>query len=139
MTETSEPPLTLPIVEETATVSKVEVTTGRIRVRTVNESHEEAVRASLEGEAFEVSRVPIDRQVDVAPAIRTEGDLTIIPVLEEVLIVEKRLVLKEEIHLRRRTTTETVDSFVTLRRQRAEVDRVDETDPPNRSGKRKRP
>ncbi len=130
MIDSPEPPSTLSVIEERADVSKVKVTTGRIRVRTVNDSHEEAVRASLESEAFEVSRVPIDRQVEVAPEIRTEGDLTIIPVLEEVLVIEKRLVLKEEIHLRRRTKTETVESIVTLRRQRAEVEQVDEADRP---------
>ena len=45
--------------------------------------------------------MPIDRQVDVAPKIRIEGDLTIVPVLEEILVVEKRLILKEEVHIRR--------------------------------------
>lgn len=128
MTKSPDPqPDTLALAEETATVSKVDVTTGRVRVRLVNDSHEEAVRASLQSEAFEVSRVAIDRQVDAVPTIRTEGDLTIVPVLEEVLVVEKRLVLREEIHLRRRTSTDTVESSVTLRRQRAEVDRLDES------------
>jgi stress response protein YsnF len=42
------------------------------------------------------------RIVETAPEIRTEGDVTILPVVEEVLVVEKRLVLKEELHIRRR-------------------------------------
>lgn len=45
----------------------------------------------------------------MAPEIRTEGDVTIVPVLEEVLVVEKRLVLKEELHIRRRVAAETVE------------------------------
>jgi hypothetical protein len=36
------------------------------------------------------------RMVETAPEIRTEGDVTILPV------VEKRLILKEELHIRRR-------------------------------------
>jgi stress response protein YsnF len=44
-------------------------------------------------------------------------------VLEEVLVVEKRLVLKEELHIRRRVETETVEVPVTLRKQRAVVER----------------
>jgi hypothetical protein len=45
----------------------------------------------------------IDRGVDVAPEVRVEGNVTIIPVLEEVLVVEKRLVLKEKLHISYRT------------------------------------
>jgi stress response protein YsnF len=67
----------------------------------------------------------VDRVVSEAPAVRTEGDVTIVPVLEEVLFVEKRLVLKEELHIRRTATTETVEVPVTLRRQRAVIERVD--------------
>jgi stress response protein YsnF len=67
--------------------------------------------------------VPIDRLVDVAPAIRTEGDVTIIPVVEEILVVETKLVLKEEVHIRRTLTKETVEQSVTLRKQRAIVER----------------
>jgi stress response protein YsnF len=57
--------------------------------------------------------------------VRTEGDVTILPVVEEVLVVETRLLLKEEIHVRRTATRETVEIPVTLRRQRAVVERVD--------------
>ena len=70
----------------------------------------------------------MDRIVDEAPETRTEGGVTIVPVLEEVLFVEKRLVLKEELHIRRQATTETVEVPVTLRRQRAIVERVSGSD-----------
>ena len=72
----------------------------------------------------EVERVPVDRIVDAAPAVRQDGDVTIIPVMEEVLVVEKRLVLKEELHVRRRRTQESVEVPVTLRRERVEVERL---------------
>jgi stress response protein YsnF len=55
--------------------------------------------------------------------IRTEGGVTIIPVLEEVLVVEKRLVLKREIRISKRSTSETVKIPVSLRKQRADVER----------------
>jgi stress response protein YsnF len=47
-------------------------------------------------------RAAMGRMVETAPEIRTESDVTILPVVEEVLVVEKRLVLKEELHIRRR-------------------------------------
>jgi stress response protein YsnF len=44
-------------------------------------------------------------------------------VLEEALVVEKRLVLKREIRIRKRSTSsETVEIPVSLRKQRAKVE-----------------
>jgi stress response protein YsnF len=114
----------IPLVDETATIGKREVLTGRVRVRTVTDTLEELARADVQRETVEVTRVLIDRMIETAPEVRTEGDLTIVPVVEEVLVVEKRLVLKEELHIRRRVAAETVEVPVTLRRQRAIVERL---------------
>ncbi|UVF20697.1 YsnF/AvaK domain-containing protein [Microvirga terrae] len=113
----------IPIVEETVSVSKRQVVTGRVQVKTITETVEELAHADVSREIVEVTRVPIDRMVESAPEIRTEGDVTIVPVLEEVLVVEKRLVLKEELHIRRSAKTETVEVPVSLRKQRAVVER----------------
>ncbi|MBD2750100.1 YsnF/AvaK domain-containing protein [Microvirga sp. BT688] len=114
----------IPVVEETATVGKRQIVTGRVQVRTVTDTVEELAHTTVQREDVEVTRVPIDKVVETAPEIRTEGDVTIVPVLEEVLVVEKRLVLKEELHIRRRVATETVEVPVTLRKQRAIVERL---------------
>ena len=114
----------IPLVEEELRVGKREVSRGTVRVRTVVDTVEELARATLEGEKVDVTRVPVDKVVDTPPAVRTENDVTIVPILEEVMVVEKRLVLKEELHIRRRTETETVEFPVTLRKQRAVVERV---------------
>ena len=114
----------IPLLEEAVQVGKQEVSTGRVRIRTSVETVEEKVISELEREEVEVTRVPVDRVVAEVPPIRTEGDLTIVPVLEEVLFVEKRLVLKEELHIRRRVATETVEVPVTLRKERASIERV---------------
>jgi stress response protein YsnF len=114
----------IPLVEETATVDKRQVVTGRVRVRTVTDIVEELARADVQRESVGVTRVPIDKVVETAPEIRTEGDVTVVPVLEEVLVVVKRLVLKEELHIRRRVESEAVEVPVTLRKQRAIVERL---------------
>jgi uncharacterized protein (TIGR02271 family) len=114
----------IPIAEEELRVEKRQTVTGRVRVRTEVDTVEELARASLDTETVEVQRVPIDRMVDTAPTVRTEGDVTIVPVVEEVVVVEKRLVLKEELHIRRRRTTKDVEIPVTLRKQRAVVERL---------------
>lgn len=116
----------IPIVEETWRVEKREVSKGKVRIRTVVDTVEELARATIEEETVEVTRVPVGRVVTEAPTVRTDGDVTIVPVLEEVLVVEKRLVLAEEVHIRRRTKKEDVEIPVTLRKQRAVV----ETAPP---------
>jgi stress response protein YsnF len=72
----------------------------------------------------EVERVPVDRPVDAMPSIRQEGEVTIIPVVEEVLKVERCLVLKEEVHIRRVKTTERHQEQVTLRKQEVLVSRT---------------
>ena len=112
------------LAEEELRVGKRTVTTGRVRVRTAVEVETEIAKASLDGETVEVERVAIDRIVDEAPGIRTEGDVTVIPVMEEVLVVEKRLVLKEELHIRKRVTTEAVEIPVELRKQHAVIERI---------------
>jgi uncharacterized protein (TIGR02271 family) len=115
---------TVPLFEERARIDKRSATTGKVRVVTHTETVEELVRAVLEGEEADVFTVELDQSVSgPAPRLRTEEGVTIIPVLEEVLIVEKRLVLKREIHIRKRSTLETVEIPVSLRKQRAKVER----------------
>jgi uncharacterized protein (TIGR02271 family) len=114
----------IPLLEEELRLDKREVITGKVRVRTRVDVETEMVKATLDGEKVEVTRVPIDRIVDRAPGIRTENDVTIIPILEEVLVVEKRLLLKEELHVHKRRTSEDVETPVELRKQRAVIERV---------------
>jgi hypothetical protein len=71
-----------------------------------------------------VTRVPVDRIVDTAPEVRSESDVTIVPVLQEVLGVENGLVLKEELHIPGSREAEQV-AVVSVCRQRAVVERID--------------
>lgn len=118
---------TVALLEEVAQVDVRPVAAGRVRVSTHTAVAEEIARAELQGEAVEVTRVPLNQPVTGAlPAIRTEGDTTIVPVFEEVLVVEKRLMLKEELHIRKLAMTETVAVPVKLRHQTATVERLNE-------------
>ncbi len=114
----------IPLVDETLRVEKREISKGKVRIKSVTDTVEELARATLEEETVEITRVPVGREVTEAPTVRTDGDVTIVPVLEEVLVVEKRLVLAEEIHIRRRIKTEDVELPVTLRKQRAVVENL---------------
>lgn len=125
MTDTRNETVIIPIAEEVITTSRREVETGRVRVRTIVEEHEEMVREALTRTEVQVERVPIDVEVSAIPLPRTEGDTLIIPVVEEVLYVRKALVVTEEIRLHRKISTEKVEQPVTVRSQRAVVERED--------------
>ena len=72
-----------------------------------------------------VERVAVGRVVQAVPPVRQEGDVTILSVVEEVVVVERRLMLKEELHLRRVRTTQRHVETVTLREQDVSVTRTD--------------
>jgi stress response protein YsnF len=121
MSQDDQSPSVLPLAEEKLNVSVRNAVTGRVRVSTSTETFEEVVRQELRGMSAEVERVPIDRTLDpgeTPPVPRTEGDV------EEIVVVEKRLVLKEELHITRSATVEEIEVPVELRRQRAIIERL---------------
>ena len=98
---------------------------GRVRVTKRVEQHEETIDEPLLRERVEVERVPIGREIDGPVEVRQEGDVTILPVYEEVLVVEKRLMLKEELHIRKERQQTHEPQHVTLRREEIEVERIE--------------
>ncbi|MGH8301144.1 MAG: YsnF/AvaK domain-containing protein [Steroidobacteraceae bacterium] len=113
----------LPLAEEHVAVHKRTVEKGRVRIRTVVEESTRWVTDSLTSEHVQVERVPVEREVEAVPPIRQEGDTTIIPVVDEVLVIERRLVLREELHVRKERRVEKVEEPVTLRTMHAVVER----------------
>lgn len=114
----------IPVAEERVRILTREVTTGRVQVRLGTEEVEELVHATLAGRRAIVERVPMDTELAEPPAIRQEGDVIVVPVVEEVLVVERRLRLREEIRLHLVPTQEDVAVPVRRRIQRAEVHRL---------------
>ena len=118
----------IPLVEESLLVGKREVETGRVRVSVTTDVQEQVVRETLRSEKTEIERVLVGREIaegEQAPTVRQEPDGTVVvPVLEEVLVVERRLVLKEEIRMRVLAVDEAVEQPVAVRRQRASVERL---------------
>jgi stress response protein YsnF len=117
--------VTIPVVEERAVVRKRRKVTGAVRVRTVVREAEEVVDEPVSVERAEVERVPVGRWVEAPPGVRQEGETTVIPVLEEVVVVEKRLRLVEEVRVTRRRRTERAAERVALRREEVVVERLD--------------
>jgi uncharacterized protein (TIGR02271 family) len=119
----------IPLVEERLAVEKRQVEAGRVRVRISVEEREERVPVTLAHDEVEVERVPKNLPVAELPSVRLEGNVTIIPVVEEVVVVEKRLLLVEEIHVRRKSGTSTEDVPVTLRSEQVSIERTEAAAP----------
>ena len=115
--------LRVPIFEETVTVAKVDVQTDAVRVSTSVDQREVLVEDVAERGVLRVERGSVHLAVDSAPPPREEGATTIISLVEERLVVEKRLFVVEEIHITREQTQERVAIPVTLRITRATIER----------------
>jgi uncharacterized protein (TIGR02271 family) len=114
----------LTLVAEELSVGKEAVETGRVRVNKQTHTREVAVDEPLLRESAEIETIPIGRQIFEMPSVRHEGETIVVPIVEEILHTERRLILKEEIRITRRKTTEQFHDRVTLRYQEAVVTRV---------------
>jgi uncharacterized protein (TIGR02271 family) len=114
----------IPLFEEELSVSKRVVPTSRVQVSRITHSHEQLVDELLSREQVEVERIAIGKPIDAMPSVREEGDSIIVPVVEQVLRIERLLILKEEVWIRRVKGTERYQERVTLRQQQAVVTRL---------------
>lgn len=116
--------LIVPVVEETVHAGKRVVPHERVLLHKTVGERDEAVELALNVETVSIERVPIGRAVSEPPAIREENGVLIVPVLEERLVVEKRLFLVEEVRVRRERKQESTATTVRLRREKVEVERI---------------
>ena len=114
----------VPLRAEEVSVAKRRVVTGQVKVGTITRESEQLVEELLEHEHVEVERTAIGKQVDKAPPVREEGDTLIIPILEEIVVVERRLLLKEEVRVRRTREKQPYQERVVVRKQEAVITRL---------------
>jgi uncharacterized protein (TIGR02271 family) len=116
--------IVVPVMVETVEIHKRRVETGRVRIHKVVHEREEVIDQPLLSEEVNIERVPIHRFVDEAIPIRYEGDTMIISLLEEVPVIEKRLMLMEELRITKRHVEAHRPVQVTLRREEATVEHL---------------
>ena len=115
----------IPVIAEQLHVDKQLIETGRVRlVKTVHQD-EQTINIPLLREEVTIERVALNQYVDQPPATRQEGDTTIYPVLQEVVVTEKRLLLVEEIRVTKRQVESHETQSVMLRREEVNVERID--------------
>ncbi|RYG24420.1 DUF2382 domain-containing protein [bacterium] len=113
----------IPIVEERLVIDREVQETGVVRLHKSPVERTETVRVMTVEESVDVERVPVNRLLDGPIEVRQEGDTTIVPVMEEVAVVEKRLMLREEIRITRKRSQVPHEETVTLRGEEVVVER----------------
>lgn len=107
--------------EEQLVVDTREVPIGTVTIHRTVEERPIAAQVPLRIDEYAVERVAVGRNVEHPEPIREENGVLIVPVHEEVLVVEKKLVLREELHLVRRTSETSRHVEDRLRTERVEV------------------
>ncbi|MEP6988053.1 MAG: YsnF/AvaK domain-containing protein [Chloroflexota bacterium] len=120
--------MVVPVIEEVINVDKHEIE-HTVRISKTVRTEDIMVDEPLTREDIVVEHIAINRYVDEPLPVRHEGDTTIIPLVEEVLVVEKRLLLREEIRITRQKSTISNPQVHTLRREDVQIDRDGETKP----------
>jgi len=121
--------MTFPVMEEELQLTTRTVDTGRgVRIHKTVSAREQVLDQPLLREQLVVEHVPVGRVVPESdpPQTHYEGDTLVVPVLEEVLVVQKQLLLKEEVRITRKQHHEVVPQSVSLRAEQVEVERFDE-------------
>ncbi|OWW22753.1 hypothetical protein AYR66_08685 [Noviherbaspirillum denitrificans] len=124
--------MSFPVMEEDVRVGKRVIDTGRgVRIHKTVAEREQVLDEALMQDRLEVEHVQVGTVVSEAdaPQMRYEGDTLVVPVLEEVLVVQKQLLLKEEVRITRHREQVSRPEKVVLRSEQVQVERFDEGRP----------
>ena len=114
----------IPIIQEEVVFDKQVVETGKVRISKHIREFEEIIDEPLFREEVAVERVLINQFVEARPAVRQEGDTMIIPVVQEQIFVQKRLVLVEELRVRKQIVESHKPQRITLRKEEVDIKRT---------------
>jgi uncharacterized protein (TIGR02271 family) len=117
-------PMVVPVLVEELDAQKRLVETGKVRITKVVRERETLVDEPLFHDKVAITRVPMQRVVDGPVPVREENGTTIISIVEEVLVVEKRWMLREEIHIHKQRIETHQPQRITLRSEEVQVERV---------------
>lgn len=117
----------IPVVEEQVQVGKQVVESGTTRISKKVHEEEVTVNVPITYNEHDVERVAVNQFVESAPPIRYEGNTMIIPILEEVVVLEKRLRVVEELRVTARQVQTAATQQVTLLKEEVTVERTNQT------------
>jgi uncharacterized protein (TIGR02271 family) len=121
--------MNFPVMQEELHIGKRLIDTGKgVRIHKTVSSREQMIDEPLFHDELEIEHIPVDLPVagsDV-PSMRYEGDTLVVPVLEEVLVLQKQLRLKEEVRITRHKREVHAPQSVKVRSEQVTVERFDE-------------
>ena len=123
----------IPVIQEQIVIDKQVIETGKVRVRKTVSEETASLNIPLIQENYDVQRVPAQEVFDKPPGIRYEGDTIVVPVMREIVIVEKKYELIEEVRLTKRTTAVPHIQEITLLKEHVQVERVRLDEPRTRN------
>ena len=121
----------LNVLQEQVDIDKKVIESGKVIIHKKVHRENKDVEVPVSHEEVEIKKVAVNKYVEEAPAIRYEGNTTIIPVMKEVAVIEKKLLLVEELHVTKHAVTRTEERTVPLRKEEIEVEHY--TRNPNRN------
>jgi uncharacterized protein (TIGR02271 family) len=114
----------IPVVEEQLRVNKQLIDIGSVAVKKNVEEKRAVVSGEIVYDDIRVEHVRVNKPLKtVPPAVRYEGNTMIISVIEEELVVQKRLVLVEEVRITKTKSKRHVEKPVKVRKEKVSVSR----------------
>ena len=123
----------IPVTKEEISITQHRIDTGKgIRVKKHVLEHDEIVDVPHAEEKLSVKHIEVGTILSEGslPQPRQEGDTYIIPVFEEVYVIEKRVRLKEEVHITKERMESKEKQKLRLRSEHVAIERFDEGHPP---------
>jgi uncharacterized protein (TIGR02271 family) len=116
--------LTIPLAEEQLTVRKTSRKAGELVLTREVTEQVQKVPVDLNYEEVQVERITVNRPVPRGrrPLPRQEGDTLIVPIVEEEIVVSKRLVVREEVRITKRRLERHEEVSDTVRRQELHIE-----------------
>lgn len=113
------------VIEEKIVIEKQQVETGKVRIRKTITEEMHSVSVPIVNDEYEITRIEVPQKTLLTPPepVRQEGDTTIISVIREITVVEKRYEVIEEIHVTRHKTELPLVHEISLRKEHVHVDR----------------
>jgi uncharacterized protein (TIGR02271 family) len=112
----------LNVLQEQVNIDKKIVESGKVVIHKKVHKEDKDVEVPVSHEEVEIKKVTVNKYVTEAPDVRYEGNTTIIPVIKEVAVIEKKLLLVEEIHVIKHVVEKTEEHVVPLRKEEIQVE-----------------
>jgi uncharacterized protein (TIGR02271 family) len=116
--------IVVPVAEEQLIVTRRRRVTGGVRVRVTAEATPREVTETVQRRVPRIERVPVNKKVLAMPEPRREGDVLVVPLVEEVLVTERRLILREELRIHIDETSESITRTLVLHAEQASIERL---------------